>query len=132
MKSAQRIAWANGYDSFLMFNVYAQRATRPDDMEKERNDWLHGENMKAFRYLLSLAGKHPAVWAAWGSIIEKRKYLLDCVQDMLDIGKAHDAIWFYAGSVSARGHPHHPLYLRSNTPLTPFDVEFYLRKGKIV
>ena len=32
LQSVQRIALANGYDSFLMFNVYAQRATRPDDM----------------------------------------------------------------------------------------------------
>ena len=28
LQSAQRIALNNGYDSFLMFNVYAQRATR--------------------------------------------------------------------------------------------------------
>ena len=33
LKSVQRIADGNGFDSFLMFNVYAQRATRPDDME---------------------------------------------------------------------------------------------------
>ena len=32
LKSVERIALANGYDSFIMFNVYAQRATRPDDM----------------------------------------------------------------------------------------------------
>ena len=37
LQSAQRIALANGYDSFLMFNVYAQRATRPDDMEHALN-----------------------------------------------------------------------------------------------
>lgn len=132
LKSAQRIAHANGYDSFLMFNVYAQRATRPDDMERERNDWLHGENMKAFRYLLSLSGEHPAVWAAWGSIIEKRPYLLDCVRDMLDIGRAYGAVWYHAGPLSAKGHPHHPLYLRSDTPLAPFDTETYIRKGKSV
>lgn len=132
LKSAQRIAHANGYDSFLMFNVYAQRATRPDDMERERNDWLHGENMKAFRYLLSLSGEHPAVWAAWGSIIEKRPYLLDCVRDMLDIGRAYGAVWYHAGPVSAKGHPHHPLYLRSDTQLAPFDTETYIRKGKSV
>ena len=132
LKSAQRIAHANGYDSFLMFNVYAQRATRPDDMERARNDWLHGENMKAFRYLLSLSGEHPAVWAAWGSIIEKRPYLLDCVRDMLNIGRAYGAVWYHAGPLSAKGHPHHPLYLRSDTPLVPFDTETYLRKGKSV
>ncbi len=37
LQSAQRIALNNGYDSFLMFNVYAQRATRPDDMERVCN-----------------------------------------------------------------------------------------------
>ena len=54
LQSAQRIALANGYDSFLMFNVYAQRATRPDDMEPHLNPALHVENRKAFCYLLSL------------------------------------------------------------------------------
>ena len=58
LQSAQRIALANGYDSFLMFNVYAQRATRPDDMERALNPLLHEENRKAFRYLLSLS-EHP-------------------------------------------------------------------------
>ena len=55
LQSAQRIALNNGYDSFLMFNVYAQRATRPDDMERVCNSALHEENRKAFRYLLSLS-----------------------------------------------------------------------------
>ena len=32
LQSVERIAHSNGYDSFLMFNVYAQRATSPDDM----------------------------------------------------------------------------------------------------
>ena len=72
----ERIALGNGFDSFIMFNVYAQRATSPDDMEKVCNPLLHKENLKAFRYVLSLS-EHPVVWAAWGAIIEKRKYLPD-------------------------------------------------------
>ena len=126
LKSAQRIAHANGYDSFLMFNVYAQRATRPDDMERELNAWMHAENMKAFRYLLTLGGERPAVWAAWGAIIEKRGYLADCVREMLEIGREVGAVWYYAGPISVKGHPHHPLYLKSDTPLEPFDTEAYL------
>ena len=126
LKSAERIAHANGHDSFLMFNVYAQRATRPDDMERERNEWLHGENMKAFRYLLSIAGEKPVVWAAWGAIIEKRGYLADCVRDMVAIAGEFDAVWQHAGPISRQGHPHHPLYLKSDTPLEPFDVASYL------
>lgn len=126
LQSAQRIALYNGYDSFLMFNVYAQRATRPDDMERTLNPWMHAENMKAFEYLLSIGGGHPAVWAAWGAIIEKRDYLYGCVREMLAIGERHGAVWYHAGAISKAGHPHHPLYLKSNTPLEPFDTAAYL------
>ncbi len=127
LKSVQRIADGNGFDSFLMFNVYAQRATRPDDMEKVCNLRLHEENMKAFRHLLSI-GEKPAVWAAWGAIIEKRKYLPACVADMLSISREYDAQWFCAGPISKKGHPHHPLYLRKDEKLKPFDTEAYLKQ----
>ena len=125
LKSVQRIADGNGFDSFLMFNVYAQRATRPDDMERQCNLRLHEENMKAWRHLLSISEK-PAVWAAWGAIIEKRNYLPECVADMLRISREYDAEWFCAGAISKRGHPHHPLYLRKDEKLKPFDTEAYL------
>ena len=125
LKSVQRIALGNGFDSFLMFNVYAQRATRPDDMERSLNLKLHKENMEAFRYLLSL-GEKPAVWAAWGAIIEKRKYLPCCVAEMLEISREYGAEWFCAGPISKKGHPHHPLYLRKDEKLKPFDTEAYL------
>ena len=124
LKSVQRIADGNGFDSFLMFNVYAPRATRPDDMEKVCNLRLHEENMKAFRHLLSI-GEKPAVWAAWGAIIEKRRYLPACVADMLSISREYAAQWLCAGPISKKGHPHHPLYLRKDEKLKPFDTESY-------
>ena len=127
LKSVERVALHNGYDSFLMFNVYAQRATNPDDMERTYNRDLHAQNMKAFDYALSLdrAGA-PAVWAAWGTIIEKRDYLPGCVRDMIAIGRARGARWYSAGKKSRKGHPHHPLYLRKDSLLEEFDVEGYL------
>ena len=127
LQSVNRIALSNGYDSFLMFNVYAQRATRPDDMEKAMNPLLHEENRKAFRYLLSLSPQ-PAVWAAWGNIIEKRDYLTDCMRDFLADGKAVGAKWYTAGPLLKSGHPHHPLYLKRDTKLLEFDIEAYLSK----
>ena len=125
LKSVQRIAHGNGFDSFIMFNVYAQRATRPDDMERQCNLHLHRENMEAFRYVLSLSEK-SAVWAAWGAIIEKRNYLSACVRDMVAVGQEFGAQWYHAGAVSKKGHPHLPLYLRKDEPLKPFDIEGYL------
>lgn len=125
LKSVERIALGNGFDSFLMFNVYAQRATNPDTMERICNRRLHEENMKAFRYLMSI-GKSPAVWAAWGAIIEKRDYLAGCVADMLAISREYNAQWYCAGPISKKGHPHHPLYLRKDEKLKSFDTESYL------
>ena len=125
LKSVQRIALGNGFDSFIMFNVYAQRATDPDAMEKTCNQDLHKENLAAFRYVLSISEK-PAVWAAWGTIIEKREYLPQCVRDMIEIGKNYGATWHCAGKCSKKGHPHHPLYLRKDEFLRPFDVEGYV------
>ena len=127
LKSVERIALGNGFDSFLMFNVYAQRATSPDDMERECNPLLHRENLEAFRYVLSISEK-PAVWAAWGAIIEKRKYLPGCVRDMVLAGEEFGAGWYCAGAITKKGHPHHPLYLRKDEKLRPFDVKAYLDK----
>ena len=125
LKSVERVARFNGYDSFIMFNVYAQRATDPDDMERACNTALHAENMKAFDYVLSLS-EAPAVWAAWGTVIEKRDYLPACVRDMIALGEGRGARWYSAGKRSKKGHPHHPLYLRKDSLLEPFDVAGYL------
>ena len=125
LKSVERIALGNGFDSFIMFNVYAQRATSPDDMEKVCNPELHRENLEAFRYVLSIS-QQPTVWAAWGAIIEKRKYLSDCVRDMLLVGEEYGAKWVCAGAITKKGHPHHPLYLRKDEKIRPFDVADYL------
>ena len=125
LKSVQRIAYGNGFDSFIMFNVYAQRATKPDDMERSCNLQLHKENLEAFRYVLSLSPE-SCVWAAWGAIIEKRDYLAACLRDMLAVGEEYHARWYCAGAISKKGHPHHPLYLRKDEMLMPFDMPGYL------
>jgi hypothetical protein len=127
LRSAERIARYNGYDSFIMFNVYAQRATDPDDMEREINPVLHRENMKAFTWLLSRFPSAPDLWAAWGAVIEKRPYLAACVLDMAEIARPFGSRWFTAGSRSKAGHPHHPLYLKKDSCLDPFtDLNDYL------
>lgn len=129
LKSVERIALANGFDSFLMFNVYAQRATSPDHMETEVNQQLHQENMKAFEHILaSVEEGKPTVWAAWGTIIEKRDYLFSCLQEMLDIGERYHTKWVSAGKLSKAGHPHHPLYLKKDTRVEPFSIVTYLKK----
>ena len=128
LQSIERIARNNGYDSFIGFNVCAQRATNPNDMDWVYNKELHEENMKAFEYILASTSS-PHIWAAWGTIITKRKYLADCLLDMVNIGKTYNAIWLCAGKCTKEGHPHHPLYLKKDEQLRPFDIDNYLKQS---
>ncbi len=130
LKSVERIAKGNGFDSFIMFNLYAQRATDPDSMEESLNSYLHKQNMEAFTYILQNAGDAPAVWAAWGAIIEKRAYLFKCAAEMWEIGKAYRACWYSCGKRSVKGHPHHPLYLKKDSALERFALDEYIENLK--
>ncbi len=127
LKSVSRIAAGNGFDSFLMFNVYAQRATNPDHMDRVMNEALHRENMKAFRWVLERAGEEPVIWAAWGAVVEKRDYLVRCLSDMVAVGEEFGARWVQAGTPSVKGHPHHPLYLKKDSAVEPFEMKAYLQ-----
>lgn len=128
VRNVETIARLNGYDSFIMFNVYPQRATKPDDMDRRMNRKLHEENLKAFRYILSSYGSEfrPSVWAAWGTIIEKRPYLKDALLDMIEIGEEYGAHWYSFGRISKKGHPHHPLYLKLTSEREEFDIRSYV------
>ena len=126
IKTVERIALRNGFDSFIMFNVYAQRATNPDSMDISLNEKLHIENMKAFRWMLEQIDGQPHIWAAWGTIIEKRGYLKKCLEDMVEIGNEYDAKWIRAGKLSKAGHPHHPLYLPKDSIFEVFEINKYI------
>ena len=122
LTSVQNIAESNGFDSFIMCNVYPKRATSIDDLSIKIDTELHSENMKAIEWALRYSGENPAVWAAWGTLIDLRDYLTDCLRDIVELGERMGVQWYTAGSRSkARAHPHHPLYLKSDTKLSPFD-----------
>jgi hypothetical protein len=45
---------------------------------------------------------------------------------MIEIGNEFGAEWFTVGKRSVKGHPHHPLYLKNNSPVESFDIENYV------
>ena len=125
LQSVERIALNNGYDSFMMLNLCAQRATDPNDMTFRYPAILREGNAEAFAFALGLSA-HPVVWAAWGTMIEKRPYLKELLLDFVKTADARNAEWVTFGKRSNKGHPHHPLYLRQDAECDPFDVHAYL------
>lgn len=126
LKSLERIAHANGFDSWIMLNLYPVRATNPDDLPKPMDQELHQINLRNINQVLSQVNQ-PVIWPCWGTLILKRPYLLRCFQDIFQSTQNHSCRWVSFGAISKDGHPHHPLYLATNSPMEDFDVENYLQ-----
>ena len=106
LKSVERLANANGFDSWIMFNVYPQRATNPNDMDKTPDRTLCDENLRWLQAVL--AQTEPTMWAAWGTLIEKRDYLPGLMREMVALTREKNIPWVTFGPRSKKGHPHHP------------------------
>lgn len=124
LKSVERLALSNGFDSWIMMNVYAQRATNPNDMHKGIEDEIHTQNIKHIETILSQ--NDTTIWAAWGTLIEKRKYLADCLFDIYELSTKYNCNWVSIGKRTKKGHPHHPLYLRKTELAESLDIEGYI------
>ncbi len=125
VKSVERISKANGYDGWIMFNIYPQRSTDPNGLHGEIDAELHQENLRWLDIMLT-EYHAPDIWVAWGNLIEKRTYLAPCLFDVAAVIRQHGCRCFSAGKISVLGHPHHPLYLKKDQPLAPFDLDGYL------
>ncbi|OQY37652.1 MAG: hypothetical protein B6229_08035 [Spirochaetaceae bacterium 4572_7] len=113
-----------GYDSWIMLNVYPQRATDPNKLHKNIHLDSHRKNVEEIEKILK-TGNYD-IWAAWGTLIEKRRYLLRCLRDIVDVTNSNIK-WYSVGDKSKAGHPHHPLYLKKELLFDPFYINNYLR-----
>lgn len=121
-------AWSKrlGYDGWIMLNLYPQRATNPSDLHDAPCHFLHRENKKwIYRYLGSVYISPKIIWAAWGTLIKKRRWLHGCLQNIIaDAATGHK--WITIGKRSNAGHPHHPLYLSLKSEVQEFDIQKYI------
>lgn len=125
LKAVERFSKMHGYDSWVMMNLYPQRSTDPNGIHKRLNKPIHEENLQHIENILK---SHPkaTIWAAWGTLIEKRPFLRGCLQDIIEITNRYNCKWISIGKVSKKGHPHHPLYLGNDAEIKGFDLNKYI------
>ncbi len=116
--SVKNITESNGYDGWLMINVYPLRSTDPNHLPLTANEKIHQENLMAIREcLMKFSIEH--VWLAYGDLIDHRPYLRSCLEDVIEVFTEMNVKFFIVGTVTKKGNPRHPLYKRKDTPLTP-------------
>jgi len=124
--SVERIAHFNQFDSWIMINLYPQRATEPFLLHQKIEKEFHEQNLEFIENLFE--DKDPVIWAAWGNLIDSRPYLKHCLSDIFNMSQFYDCQWLSAGDPLKAGHPRHPLYLRKDTLLSEFDMENYMEQ----
>ena len=123
-------AWSKrlGFDGWIMLNLYPQRATNPKNLHDICDMWLHRENKK---HIYNTLGSgfifQRTIWAAWGTLIEKRLWLKSCLRTIVGESIIHHR-WITVGNRSIKGHPHHPLYLPKKSIAEDFDIATYLEQ----
>ena len=128
MKNVAALAKANGYDSYLMINLYPMRATNPKDMHKVMDENIVKKNLEYIAQVL--ATTECDIWAAWGNLIKARKYLKDCLKRIVEVADTYQCNWYTIGQRTKEGHPHHPLYLNRECKKESFDIHEYIRMLK--
>ncbi len=115
-----------GFNGFFMLNLYPQRATYPENLDREIDLESSDKNTAV---ILELAERFRPefILAAWGQTILVRPYLIKCLHDIYSILPNLKNNWYSLGSLTKNGHPRHPSRTAYSCKLKPFDIETYLR-----
>lgn len=116
IRSVQRITENNGYDSFIMFNVYPVRSTIFENLSKEENIYYIERNVKEIINVVKELPKPVDIWVAYGNLIDKRKYTKDSYYKIKTELDKYSCRYLCCG-ITKSGNPKHPLYLKGNTKL---------------
>lgn len=120
--------WHNsyGYDGWVMYNIYPERGTEPEELPKIMNKKWHERNLKTLEnYLSNYKGEKITILAAWGSLLDKTNYLKPCLKDIYKIAKNYEWKCLYT---IADNHPKHFVGAKHRDELEVFDIEKYIRK----
>ena len=123
----ETVAKNNGYDGFVMTNLYPLRATAPENLPEMASSKLLKQNAKAIISIVSQENK-PVIWAAWGGDILCRPYLKESLSYISDLVKNVNGSWVNFGPLRKDGHPRHPSRLNYDWSFQDFDIDMYLEK----
>ena len=101
--------------SHLRCHLIVQQSHRQD---------LRDENE---RHIARLVNDRPlTLLAAWGGLTTSRPYFPKLLAGIIRLTADAGRDWVSLGEPTKYGHPRHPLYVRGETPLQPFDAVKYL------
>ena len=101
------VASKNGYDGFVMFNIYPVRSKTVAELPRKPDLAAIRENETAIHRVLN-EYPSPHLWAAWGNDVEQRPYLAQAVVSLARSLAKYEPRWLRFGDLTKSGNPRHP------------------------
>jgi len=120
-------AEGNGYDSFIMLNLYPQRTPFPNDLHSTMELSIYNQNLKIIYDILA-KNSNATILAAWSNKIVVREYLKESLKAIHETTKKFNLNWVNLGNLTKIGHPRHPLYTSYAVALNNFNIVNYIEK----
>ena len=120
----QKVAQNNGFDGFVMLNLYPVRATDYRTLPSKVDKEAFSENLKRIQAVVSSEEK-PTLWAAWGESILHHDFFVHACIELFSRLKGHEVSWVRFGNMTMSGHPRHPSRLAYAWSFSPLEIEHY-------
>lgn len=127
IKKVMGFAERNGYKSFMMFNLYPQRATNPNNLSNEIDRVMMDKNIEIIYRILS-SQKDADILLAYGELIYSRSYLPLCLKEIYQSIRGIPLNFYRIGDYLKCGQPRHPLYAGYGLELQTVDIDKYLQE----
>lgn len=135
-RNVEKIALNNGYDGWILVNLYPRRTKKVSFLEREPDKTLFGQNLKLIQSMVSKNQfGFDRVWLAWGNDIDSlnQPYLKESAYHLCTMLRELNLDFVSAG-INISGHPTHPSpqamaqkfgKKSQDIKLTSFDVKSY-------
>ena len=127
VSKVKKVAISNGFDGFVMLNLYPVRSTDFNELPIDVSEDAYGRNTEQIEKLIA-SQSNPIIWAAWGENILARKYFVASMLELRTKLKATGASWMHFGSLTGSGHPRHPSRLAYKWTFSQLDIDRYAKQ----
>jgi len=117
----EKVAQQCGFDGFVMLNLYPVRSTNPNNLTPKAEPVAYERNLEAIEKVVAQYPT-PTIWAAWGTSVAKRSYLLRARDELHKRLALYAPQWRRFGDLTASGHPRHPSRLNYAWMLEPYEL----------
>jgi hypothetical protein len=122
----EQVAKQNGFDGFVMLNLYPVRATNLKDLPDRANPKALAKNLACIEATIALESC-PVLWAAWGKNILAKDFFVEAAKKLFAQLEKYNIDWQHFGPLTASGHPRHPSRLKYAWSFAPFNTQSYIR-----